>query len=371
MKIAIVLTDQSFFRTKSMGIFNVSMGLTRGLMQHPDVTELHILGNNECKEAFTDCPPHVHLHLLDKPVPRRFSRVWWDQFGMSAFVRRIAPDWLILPKGVPPFFPLLGKTKMACYVHDVIWEYYAKLKGKLNPFPWYENIYFRILGTRALKNADLVLTSTQFNVKRFKAHAPNTKAAVVGIGFEPPILRSDTRKGTDILFYASTFPHKLTKLGVKRVKAWLASRKDAKDIKIHVLGSLPEGVKLDSDFWIRHGRLPQAELEQLIQSCKCSIYFSDYEGYGMPPVESLRIGLACVASDIPPIRENIPEQYLFDNSEQSSFNQAINRAFDNSEPINCPEYPTWQEVVQGCICSMRTQEKKQQPVMDNHPFYRY
>lgn len=187
MKIAIALSDQSFTRTKSMGIFNVSMGLTRGLMQHPEVTELHILGNNECGDTFRDCPPHVHLHLMDKPVPRRFARVWWDQFGLSSAVRRISPDWLILPKGFPPLFPCLGKTKLACYVHDVMWEYYKKLGKKgLNPFPWYENHYFSHLGKKALKNSDLVLTSTQFNATRFRAHVPTSRIAVIGIGFETP-----------------------------------------------------------------------------------------------------------------------------------------------------------------------------------------
>ena len=149
MKIAIVLTDQSFLRTKSMGIFNVSMGLTKGLMQHPEVSELHILGNNECGDTFRDCPPHVHLHLMDKPVPRRFERVWWDQFGLSAAVRKIKPDWLILPKGFPPLFPCLGKTKLACYVHDVGWEYYEHCTAaeRNKAFPPHEYIYFKNLST--------------------------------------------------------------------------------------------------------------------------------------------------------------------------------------------------------------------------------
>lgn len=349
MKIAIALTDQSFQRTKSMGIFNVSMGLTKGLMSHPCVTELHILGNNECNEVFSDCPPHVHLHLLNKPVPRRFGRVWWDQFGLSAVVRKIAPDWLILPKGFPPVFPMMGNTKIACYVHDVIWEYYAKLKGKQNPFPWYENIYFQKLGKRALNYSDLVLTSTQFNRERFSFYAPNAKTAVIGIGFDSPRLGNDMGQRKDILFYASTFPHKLTKLGIQRLTAWLKSRNDLTKPKIHVIGSLPDGIKLDDSYWIKHERLPRVELDKIIARCKCSVYFSDYEGYGMPPVESLRAGLACVASDIPPIRENIPSRYLFDNESLESFIQTMNNAYDCEKNIECPTYPTWAEVTDRCV----------------------
>lgn len=355
MKVAIALTDQSFQRTKSMGIFNVSMGLAKGLMHCPEVTELHILGNNECGEAFKDCPPHVHLHLTDKPVPRRFARVWWDQFGLCAAVRKIAPDWVILPKGVPPFFPCFGKAKMACYVHDVIWEYYTKLsrEGK-NPFPWYENIYFKKLGLRALQKSNLIFTSTQFNKGRFESHHPGTNTSVVGIGFDDKeeAAHYEERK-KDILFFASTFPHKLTALGVSRLKAWMTQRCDKQKINIHVLGKMPEGVDTDETYWCKKGRITQSELRELInKQCKVSVYFSEYEGYGMPPVESLRAGTACVASDIPPIRENIPEQYLFDNTSETDFINTMNRVYDGTAPFCCPQFPTWQEVCNRCVQAM-------------------
>ena len=135
MKLLISLTDQSFAATKSVGIFNVSMGLTRGLMSCGEVSELHILGNQECADSFGDRPSHVYFHLLDKPVPRRFGRIFWDQWGVSRAIRAIRPDWAILPKGFPPFFPCIGSTRLACYVHDVNWEYYRHLHGGDSPFP--------------------------------------------------------------------------------------------------------------------------------------------------------------------------------------------------------------------------------------------
>lgn len=356
MKILLSLTDQSFRATKSVGIFNVSMGLARGLMECTGVRELHILGNDECAEAFrAPLPAHVHLHLTDKAVPRRFGRIWWDQFGLPAAIRRIAPDWAILPKGFPPFFPCVGRTKLACYVHDVIWEYYAELSKKgQNPFPWYENIYFRMLGKRALSKADLVLTSTQFNAERFAAHCSEVRTAVVGIGFDTPATGVSATRGNDVLFYASGFPHKLTALGVQRLQRWLEQRTDATAVRIHMIGKLPQGVEPTGDNWVRHGRLPQEELHRLMtQRCRVAVYFSAYEGFGMPPVESLRAGLPCVASDIPPIRENIPEQYLFRNEDDADFIRTMNLAYDSTEPVQCPTYPTWAEVAQRVVRAMQ------------------
>lgn len=355
MKVLLSLTDQSFKATKSIGIFNVSMGLARGLMQCSDIEELHLLCNEECSDAFRDIPSHVMLHEQTRPVPRRFGRLWWDQAGVSRAIRRINPDWAILPKGFPPFFPQVGSARLACYVHDVNWEYYESLPRQEggSPFPRHELCYFRTLGLRALKVADLVLTSTQFNKERFLAHVPTVKTAVVGIGFDDAPAPPRKRNGEDVLFYASRFPHKLTRLGVQRLSAWLRQRPDGENIRIHVIGGLPPGVELPDARWMRHGRLPQTELKKLLEErCRCAVYFSAYEGYGMPPVENLRAGVPCVASDLPPIRENIPAMYLFRNEDPLSFMETMNRAYDADTPVVCPSFPTWQEVAKRCISAM-------------------
>lgn len=358
MKLALSLTDQSFTATKSIGIFNVSLGLAKGLMAHPRVEELHLIGNAECARAFPSLPPHVRMHESHRPVPQRFGRIWWDQIGLPAAVRKCAPDWALLPKGFPPFFPFLGRTRMACYVHDVIWEYYSRLASHGTcPFPRHELLYFRTLGKRALRQADLVLTSTRFNEQRFKAYAPRAHTAVVGIGFDTP-QRRERPCGTDVLFYASPFPHKLTALGISRLRAWLGQRKDAAQIRIHVVGKLPEGISLPDERWIQHSRMPQEELLRLMSGqCRTSAYFSEYEGFGMPPIESLRAGIPCAASDIPPIRENMPEHFLFENSSEESFIRCMNEAYDLPACPDCPPFPTWEEVADRCICAMEAREQ--------------
>lgn len=355
MKLLISLTDQSFIATKSMGIFNVSIGLTRGLMQCSEVRELHILGNRECAGHFCDAPSHVHLHLLDKPVPRRFRRILWDQWGVSQAIRSINPDWAILPKGFPPFFPCTGRTRLACYLHDVNWEYYSNLHSADSPFPRHELLYFRTLGLRVLRVADLILTSTQFNRERFAAYVPAAHTAVVGIGFDdtPALPTSNPKWG--ILFYASPYPHKLTGLGLRRLQAWLAQRCDAPRICIHVVGKLPQGIDLPGgEQWKRHDRLSTEKLQALLNDqCRASVYFSDYEGYGMPPVESLRLGIPCVASDLPPIRENIPARYLFSNTSEDAFIHCLNRSWDHPEELECPACPNWTTVAHRCIRAMQ------------------
>ena len=354
MKLLLALTDQSFTATKSVGIFNVSMGLARGLMQVPEVSELHILGNEECAAHFNNLPQHVHLHLANMPVPRKFKRVWWDQLGICAAIRKINPDWAILPKGFPPFFPMLGKTKLACYLHDVNWEYYEQQFGKGDsPFPRHELLYFRALGLRAMQVSNLVLTSTQFNKSRYEHYTPGCRTSVVGIGFDAPARDYQPAAGRDILFYASPFPHKLTPLGIQRVEAWLKQRTDADEIRVHLIGRLPQDTILPGSHWVQHGRLPYDELQHILHhESRCAIYFSDYEGFGMPPVECLRGGIPCLASALPPICENIPSRFTFKNEDEADFISKLNQLYDAPDMTDLPSFPNWQEVASRCVNAM-------------------
>ncbi len=354
MKLLISLTDISFVSTKSIGIFNVAMGLTKGLMQCPAVKELHILGNAECAAQLQELPEHVTLHLADKEVPRRFSRIFWDQWGIKQAIKRIAPDWAILPKGFPPYFCKLGKTKLACYLHDVNWEYYqGRDWGKQSPFPAHQLAYFSRLGLRSLEISDLVLTSTQFNQGRYRALRPQSRCAVIGIGFDDEARPQRETSGKDILIFISPYPHKRSDLVLPRLKAWLAQRKDAQDMSIILVGSKPEGMSIPEKNWIHHERLPFPELQRTLrEQCRASIYFSDYEGFGMPPVECLRMGVPCLASDLPPIRENIPARYLFDNDNPEQFVRQLNAVYDKPDTSDCPYFPNWREVAQRAVDAM-------------------
>jgi len=49
-----------------------------------------------------------------------------------------------------------------------------------------------------------------------------------------------------------------------------------------------------------HARLPEAEFRRRVAEARTIVYFSDYEGFGMPPVEAVIAGTNAVYSDLPP-----------------------------------------------------------------------
>lgn len=68
----------------------------------------------------------------------------------------------------------------------------------------------------------------------------------------------------------------------------------------------------------RHGarfRIARAVTEQekfaLLKSCALTVYPSTFEGYGLPPVESLYCGVPCLAFDLPVLREVHGDDLIF------------------------------------------------------------
>lgn len=352
MKLAISLHDQDFASTKSIGIYNVAMGLTRGLAAHKRCESLDILSNagldNPLPEA---CAANVQYHLQDIPHPKKLKRVQWDQFGITQALNKIEPDWAILPKGFPPGLSW-PRCKVCCYIHDTISDYYRK--HPQNPFPTFEREYFPWLMQRAFDKADLIVTNSEFSRSEMLKHRPRARIEVLGIGFdEPPSPVSvdgiDTDLPSDgIVLLTSRLPHKLTPQALRWLSRWDEDR--AKKLPITLVGGLPEdATPPDRPHWHVAGRLPHDSFQQLMRQNRVLIYFSEYEGYGMPPIEALRVGTAAIASDIPPHRENLPAKLLFSNHVYCNFEYALDRLLILKEPVKPPVLPTWEQIADKLI----------------------
>ncbi len=344
MKLLLNLTDQDPVTTKSLGIINVSLGLLRGFAAQSEIRELHVLTNSSL-----GCPVKerasgtITYHRANQPPPRRWGRLLWDQWGVVRAAREITPDWLFLPKGFPPGVLSPG-CRVGVYLHDVIWEYYREQTE--NPFPFLERVYFPWLSRVALRKADLVTTSTQWNVERMRHHEPKARVERVGLGFDavPPLWKEGETCGQDLLLLTSRLPHKLTPQAVAWVKRWKQETGDRR--AVHGVGGLPAGVSWpEGDGWVLHPRLHGAAYAEVRRKCRSVIYLSAYEGFGMPPVEAQREGAFPLASDIPPHRENLPPECLFANDNYGQFRERLDASLVSPKPVApSREWPDWNEV---------------------------
>jgi glycosyltransferase involved in cell wall biosynthesis len=152
------------------------------------------------------------------------------------------------------------------------------------------------------------------------------KVIVAGFGFRP-IKPEPNHKQNRVLLFVSKAPHKLTNLAVSFLTRWL--RESNFDGVIDCIGIVsPTTEKPAGSHWNWMGRVSSGKSRELIRRARAVVYTSEYEGFGIPPVEAVLEGTCPVFSDIPALRETMGETGCpFSNDSEASFLAAMSRAF--------------------------------------------
>ena len=139
MRLTYSIADQRW-PAKSMGIFNISMGLAGALARHVRVGRLTVLANSSIPgDAWKGERSNTIVH--DRPVGSRLGRLWWDHVGCYGAAARTGNAWLVLPKG---FASGLRRCplRLAVYMHDIIELVYPERypgycsRSRHRYFPW-------------------------------------------------------------------------------------------------------------------------------------------------------------------------------------------------------------------------------------------
>ena len=296
------LADQEFFHTKSLGVWNVSTQLLGHLARHPEVQKLTVFTNH----TQTSLPPfgakatfEQHNAAVSRRWGRGWGRVWWDQWGVYSAAERSGNSWLFLPKGFSPIYRKCP-VRLAAYVHDAMHDHYRTHKKAYNRSPLAREAGYFLASLRAtLREAEVIFTNTDFTrsevyrlASQWKLPTPNVITA--GIGFDdvyPRVKGNGQRKRIVVL--AGPWPHKCTPLAVEWMQRWVGQR--AFDGGVDWIGALPPGMSIaPRPGWKHHQRLSQNDYEQVFGHAAVVVYFSAYEGFGMPPVEGTLAGAAAV-----------------------------------------------------------------------------
>jgi len=353
MKICLNLRDQNFKNTKSIGIFNVAMGLAKSLALCDSVSELVILSNSSLTEALLEISLCSNVEILgDEILPlSRGQRLRWDQHGLVKACNATQADWLILPKGFPPLLSW-PKAKVCCYIHDNIFKFYAEMGW--SDFSKLERFYFSKSYRRALLKADLVVTNSEFTCDEVKNSGRKSKVETIGIGFDDLPTKSRSSERCGILIFTSQQPHKLTNQAIMWLRRW--KKETGTRIPVFGVGGMPRnGTWPDEEDWIKMPRISDKELDELRTQIEIVVYFSAYEGFGMPPCEALICGALTLASDIPAHRENLPGVSLFSNDSYDSFVEAIEFLL-TEKPEHKFDPKTWQEIANSLLVEMQSLE---------------
>jgi glycosyltransferase involved in cell wall biosynthesis len=327
------LADQDFERTKSIGIFNVSVQLAEALAVEPNLKELTILANQRQRSRL-NLPAQTTIAIHDEAAGRGLSRIRWDQWRVYQAAQQSGCEWLFLPKGFASFVRTCP-LRLTAYVHDVMQEVYANRYPQA--MPRLERLYFQ-KGLRAtVQQAEVIFTNSEFTASEVRRLARESgwcepRVHCAGIGFRR-VAENDESKQDRIVVLTSVWPHKRTDLALAWVRRW--QEQSGFRGSIELVGSLPVEMRCpDYPGWRHHQRLGEEDYRRLLRTARALVYFSDYEGFGMPPIEATLAGTAAVYSELPATRESMGRAGLpFSNADFDSFKKAMNEALSLAQNV--------------------------------------
>jgi glycosyltransferase involved in cell wall biosynthesis len=326
MRIVYSVADLCFRTTSSMGIYNFSMGLLRALPSRRELSEIYVLANHTLVDELP-VADNVRSLVSDFALQSVFGRVAWDQWAMHAAARRAGGDWLFLPKGFSSFLSR-PPLRLAAYIHDIIPVIYAeRYPSSTNPF---RHAYFSAVYKATLRHARVIFTNTEFTKSEIARlaktlHVRCPPIVVVGYGFDA-MPEGRTKKEDQVLVMVRKDPHKRSDLAIQYLSRW--QEQTGYTGKLMCVGSLPGRTHLpERPNWQRLERLDHRSLLRTIEKSRVLVHFSEYEGFGMPPVEAVLQGTFPVYSDIPATHEAMGGiGGPFGNGDYESFARAMDDA---------------------------------------------
>jgi hypothetical protein len=337
------VADQNAATTKSIGIYNFSVQLARQLAGSGSVARLDILANPYVEQDLTT-GPRTRISRHSMPVRHRLGRMIWDQWSLYSAARALGNEWLFLPKGFASFIRR-PPCRLAAFVHDTMGDYYQRHYAGFESTA--EFLYFDRSLRATLRHAQVIITNTRYTQSQIENYARRRgldcpRIVPIGIGFDA-VTPEAAHKTESIVLFASQAPHKRTDLAVELLTNWLAAGTFTG--VINCIGIFSDRIKkpdLPAFRWI--GRVPSAEKLRLVREARAIIYTSEYEGFGMPPVEAVLEGTCPVYSDIPPLLEVMGGAgCAFSNHDPHSFVSAIERALR----ISHNELAAWRTELQA------------------------
>lgn len=237
----------------------------------------------------------------------RARPILWEQTRLPRSIRRAAPDLLFSPSYSLP--PVRGLPRLVT-IHDLSFERLPQA------FPWKERMRRRWLARRAARDATRVLADTVAIANELAdryALAPDRIGVVplaVDGRFTPRAKDGDvtTRRtlgldGPYLLVLGTVLARRRLDLVLS---AFATIAADHPDLRLVIGGRNRLRHAADLDRWIAEsgvadrvwvpGYLPESGLPAAYRGAVATVYLSEYEGYGLPPMESLACGTPCLVA---------------------------------------------------------------------------
>lgn len=244
-----------------------------------------------------------------------------EQWQMPFELKREKPDIVWIPHwNVSLFQP----KPFVMTVHDLLLMHQpasaqATTRGVLQA--WMKRMGYRLVLNVGLRRAAKILVPTQAVADDLIQSFPFTinKICITGEGLtELPKPHTQSRYVREkfLLYVGSAYPHKSLNL---LMDVWQEMAKQHPELVLVIAGKEDVFVnKIKRS--VEQNRIPRVlfigevddqELATLYANAEAFVFPSQFEGFGLPPVEALAQGTPVIASDIQVLREVLPKEGVF------------------------------------------------------------
>lgn len=261
---------------------------------------------------FVLCTPSTDLPVFPGLTTTVASRpghgTFWEQWTLPDLVRRARADVLFAPAYTGP---LLGSVPLVLTVHDVSFSAHPEWFG------WREGLRRRTLARLAARRAIKVLTISDFSKQEIVRHlgVRHEKIEVIypGTTIHPGVGSKRARRATDavtVLYVGSIFNRRHVP---ELIQGFARAAADQPLMRLEIVGdnrsrphvpleALVHAAGLGDRVRIR-SYVSDTELARLYETASAFAFLSDYEGFGLTPLDALAMDIPIVVLDTPVSRE--------------------------------------------------------------------
>jgi glycosyltransferase involved in cell wall biosynthesis len=362
MKIGI---DGSIFVFVGSGVANYSFNLVKNLLMIDKKNEYRIFYSSLRRPKnfyYLDELKKLGAKIYDYPFPPSLLRIWWGRFHI------IPIEWFI--GKVDIFFssdflrpPTKESTKGVTTIHDLTWKIFPQFHED-----WIIKAHEKKI-LKTIKYNDTIIVDSQNTKNDLIKFYPmvkqnNIHVIYLGIGAEFKPIYNKQKLQDFLQKYSNVFPspQSLTpnpfllyvgaieprKNLILAIEVFNELIKDSKfsDYKFVIAGRAGwqkesvfkkvEELNLEDEVKFI-GYVEDADLPYLYNLSSLTVYLSSYEGFGLPPLESLACGTPVIAGDNSSLKETLSKDFLVDISDKYKVLQKMKYLLEKNIKINSEE----------------------------------
>jgi len=230
----------------------------------------------------------------------------WEQMVLPSLARDAGADVLFAPAYSGPILP---PVPMVVAIHDVSYAAHPEWFG------WREGARRRTLVQLAARAAARVVTISEFSKREIVAHLgiDESKVAVAYPGVTPfttGTALEGASDGNGVLFVGSIFDRRHVP---EMIEGFARLARTSPDVRLAIVGDnrTSPPLRLESiaratgvgDRILLRSYVPDEELRSLYATSAAFVFLSEYEGFGLTPLEALAAGVPGLLLDTPVARE--------------------------------------------------------------------